>query len=507
VHAGAPSSTTPELLREKVAAERHGRSLETLALPVIMLVGAANFLWQLGSSSFFVDEALSVQHSVPSISNLIHSVRMYETTPWTYFIGLHEWLGRTGSQTEWVVRLPSVVAGVALVAAAYWMAGAFVERRAALAAAALCALTPLVLQYAQQARVYIFAMLAATVAVAATVRGARPDAQRRIGLLVVGAASAILALWLHYTATLVILPLCVWLALQQMLPSRARIAFLGSCLIAELLLIPLFIDQYNAAPNGGIGPFAALKFSTAMSVLGTPLNGRFALSNFLLIVAAATTSFSILLVALRPRASRDPLLLASLAALTPIVLIVAGVAGKDVVVTRYSAIATPFMLTAIAGAVVSAPRPAAIAIALATCALGLSGLINSHRRLNFYVPAREAIEYLHTSANRGVPILLPSKPVADIPLQYYAEQRLHPLPGQLVSGAKPAAVRALLRQHHKQLWIIAQYLSQNFRRSQLLALASRVLSRFGYRPVSVRTFRTSFTFAVYRVVALGKAGR
>src|SRR5205085_2989190 len=94
-----------------------------------------------------------------------------ETVPYTYFLFLHGWIALTGSHAEWVTRVPSAVVGVGLVASVYWMARAFVERRVALGAAALCAISPLIQSYAQETRAYIFLAVAVTIAVGATVRG------------------------------------------------------------------------------------------------------------------------------------------------------------------------------------------------------------------------------------------------------------------------------------------------------------------------------------------------
>jgi hypothetical protein len=62
------------------------------ALAAVLAVGAANFLVQLGSPSYFVDEALSIEHALPSLGMVNHLVTHSETTPWTYFWGLHLWL-------------------------------------------------------------------------------------------------------------------------------------------------------------------------------------------------------------------------------------------------------------------------------------------------------------------------------------------------------------------------------------------------------------------------------
>ena len=59
------SATT---ISSRVRESPDARSLvERLALPAILLLAAANFFWQLGSPSYFVDEAFSVMHSLPAI--------------------------------------------------------------------------------------------------------------------------------------------------------------------------------------------------------------------------------------------------------------------------------------------------------------------------------------------------------------------------------------------------------------------------------------------------------
>jgi len=130
------------------------------------------------------------------------------------------------------------------------MAGAFVERRVALWAAALCAISPLIQSYAQETRVYVFTMLALVVAVGATVRAChRPKG--RIPLLTLGALSAFLAIWLHYTAASVVLPLTVWVVTRSELSWRERAGFLAACVVAQATVMPLLLEQYHYFPNGG----------------------------------------------------------------------------------------------------------------------------------------------------------------------------------------------------------------------------------------------------------------
>lgn len=472
---------------------------ERWALGSILLAGALNFGWQLGSSSYFVDEALSVLHSLPLLSGVTSVVRMTETTPWTYFFFLHEWIYRTGSQAEWVTRLPSAVAGVALVAALYWMARAFVDRLPALLAAGLCALSPLVLQYAQEGRVYVFAMLAVTIAVGATVR-APAGARNRARLLALGALAAVSALWLHYTAALVILPLCAWLGGRGSLARAERAAFLGVCLLAQLLLIPLLDDQYAYAPNGGIGAVAGLTPTNVLRIAQTPFDGRWlgGAGAIRLLGAAALVLSLLALVTRRFAAVRNRGLLAVLALFAPLAIIALGAAGKDVLITRYTAVAAPFLLTALAATLATLPRAAAISLVALAFAVSVGGLVASHRQTGFYAPTRQAIDYIQANQHSGDELVTPGYPAADdIPLLYYRPRRMHPLPNYFVGN--PPGISAAFDRHHR-VWLIRQLPNSSSSARARLRLEMPVLARLGYRALSVHSFMTSTTFAVFLAV-------
>lgn len=474
--------------------------LDAWVLPVIMLAAAINFLWQLGSSSYYIDEALTIDHSTAALGNVLHLVSRTENTPWTYFVFMHEWLGRVGARSEWVARLPSVLAGVVLVGAVYWMGRAFVDRRVALGAAALCAVSPLVLRYAQMARVYAFAMLAVTVAVGATARAARSSEDSR-RMLALGAVAAMLALWLHYTAVLVVVPLCVWLLLQASVPKWWRSAFAAGCALAALALLPLFIVQYRFNPDAG--PFAGLTPSNVVGTLGAPFDGRGHIDALSIahgidattIVAAAVIGASATTLLARSRGTiRERHLLVVLGLLAPIALIVAGLAGKKAVESRYATVAAPFMLTALAAAVSVLRRPAAAALLVCAFAVSASGLIGSHRDSGFWAPSRQAIDYIGLASKPEDGVVTPYQPV-DVALIYYGGLKLHPMP-QFVGA--PFVVRSLRAGWHPyRLWIVAALPAGRYNNSQLLRSEASGLMPTGYRVLSVRTFTTSTTFAVF----------
>lgn len=489
--------------RQGVAPRERGAHL---LLGGILALAALNFVWQLGSSSYFIDEVLSVQDATTSLSRLIHTIPEAEKTPWTYFIFLHEWLGRTGSQTEWVARLPSAIAGLALVAAVYWMARAVADRRSALLAAGLSALSPLVLEYAQEARVYAFLMLSLALTVGFAIRGAEPNVPpgRRTTMLTAGALLAVLSMWLHYTGALVVLPLCVWLAFRANIPPRSRTAFIAGCAIGALLLVPLAAKQHNN-PSGGIGPAAGVNWGSLLEVAETPFDTRMQ-SEFdprylgvgvLDVAGVVLTLGSIALLAKSPQI-RHRRLLTALALCPPVLLILAGAAGQYVVNKRYAAVAAPTMLVIVAAAAAGRRRALALPIAVAAVAVCTIDSIDTHRRAGFYYPARDAIHYLKQSWKPGELILAPSEVSSIIPLEYYARRELKEAVTVLPT-ANRRIVAAVLRTR-RPTWLIVKLARHAPPPQAILRLIDRVLTPYGYRATSVGTFTTVATFAVVLTV-------
>jgi len=92
------------------------RWLPRLQLLGLTAIAAWNFLWQLGSSSLYVDEVQSVNVATQPRAHFVHALSSIEITPPGYFLLLHEWVlvgiaalpadalpGRTGDRA--VVRM------------------------------------------------------------------------------------------------------------------------------------------------------------------------------------------------------------------------------------------------------------------------------------------------------------------------------------------------------------------------------------------------------------------
>ncbi len=472
-----------------------------LALPVILLVAAGNFFWQLGSPSYFTDEAFSVMHSLPGFHTLFHQVAHTETTPYTYFLFLHEWMIRTGSQAEWVTRLPSAVVGVALVGAVYWTARAFVARWVALGAAALCAISPLIQSYAQETRVYIFLMLALVICVGSTVRACqRPE--RRTALLTLGAVSAFVSMWLHYTAIAVLLPLAVWVGTRPQVSRRARVAFIAACLLGVGTVLPLLLEQYSIFPNGG-AINGQINWNNAISVIGTPFGYRIGtpvdgetVGGALVVLFAIA---ALLLWRRRPVAERG--LLVSLGAVGVLGIFFLDLLGKHIMITRYTAVTAPFLAIVIAAACAQLPRIGGVALAAAAVAVSAAGLVHNHSRSGFWPPVKEAMEYVAPRERPGDYMLDPGVPITDVPIFYYVTHtRLLRPKLQLVGLDNPPRLADVFR-HYKRIWIIDK--PGKATRAAALNSVSGLLRKHHFHAVSVRVYSTSLDLGVLLTVPDG----
>ncbi|MGI8412081.1 MAG: glycosyltransferase family 39 protein [Solirubrobacteraceae bacterium] len=472
-----------------------------LALAGVIGLAAANFLWQLGSSSYFVDEVLSVSAATVPLGDVLPNVSRSELTPPGYFYLLHEWTYRLGSHAEWLTRLPSAICGVLLVGAVYWLARLVAGSWAvALGGAALTAVSPFVLEYAQRAQGYVFVMLAVTVAVACALAAERSD-RRRTAWLITGAAAAVISLWVHYTAAFVVVVLCGWVATRRTLPIRARAAFVGTCSLAGAALVPVLVAQHRAIPvRTGVAASAGLAAVNVQRLLETPFDGRV---DALGVLGMLLTVGAVVLVAVlvrRRAVTREWRLLLLLAAGEPLTLLLASAFGAHLALTRYAAVSAPFMIVVIAtalAAIVRLARPRYLGTVLAAvaatslAAVALTGLLASHQTRGFYLDARGVVAYLtgHTLGRDAV--LAPSSPAIAVPLIYYGISRLHP------AATSEAAVAELLAQHTRRIWtILALPAGDHPTSAQLLASLARPARALGYRAVSARVFPGVSTLAV-----------
>ena len=124
------------------------------------------------SRGLWVDEAISVRQAQLPLGTMLADVRDSDVHPPLHHSLL--WVTvRVFGTSEFAARLPSLIAGVALVPVMAWTGRLLYDRRTGWVAAVLAAIAPFAVWYSQEARMYSLFMLLAAVAVGAQVRALR----------------------------------------------------------------------------------------------------------------------------------------------------------------------------------------------------------------------------------------------------------------------------------------------------------------------------------------------
>lgn len=134
------------------------RGVRILCL-VIILAGFGLRVYRLGAQSLWYDEGFSVwlaREPLPAIT-------FGDFNPPLYYYLLHFWVSAAGTG-EFAVRFPSALFGTLTVAATFALGSALFGPAAGLAGAALAALSPFLIWYSQEARMYALGVLLGVVA-------------------------------------------------------------------------------------------------------------------------------------------------------------------------------------------------------------------------------------------------------------------------------------------------------------------------------------------------------
>lgn len=154
--------------------------------------GAAVRFWGLGNVGLHGDEetmALAVRHILIDGDPILPSGMFYPRgMTQLYLMAASVWLF---GESEWALRLPSVLAGVALIPAAYFAGRRFLRPEWSLALAGVAAFLPALISDSQTARMYIFLMTYVTCSMACLFRW---ESTQRIGWLLASAAFLVIGL-------------------------------------------------------------------------------------------------------------------------------------------------------------------------------------------------------------------------------------------------------------------------------------------------------------------------
>jgi len=423
-----------------------------LALASVGALAIFNLLWQLGSSSFFIDEAASMKLAATPLVHLLTKLKVAENSPAGYFAILHLWTNATGSDAEWVARLPSALAGITLVFTVYWLGVLVNGRCVGLVAALLIALSPLVLQYSQQARPYTMAMLALSIG---AIGGIEAERKPSWGWLAVGAGGFTVALSMHYATLAVVAPFCIWMLSRRAIPLRMRLVLCAVSALAWLVWVPLAIAQRNDHPGEQLGQYGTITAGHVVRVVAAPFDDRYTFHiGVLKTLAAALVAVAIASIAVRAWNQRHHklLLMAVLVMLSILALLVAAAVGVDILNSRYMTFAVPFMAILLAAAISYAPRMLSLAGLTMLLVTAIVFDVGSHRRQGFYPDTRGVVSAIADGWRPGDAVLEDTTLGIDFPLRWYARGRL---PGVRILTVGTSAAGRLLA-GHPRAWIVRE---------------------------------------------------
>jgi mannosyltransferase len=343
-----------------------GAKLKGLAawwpLAVVVVGAAALRLSTLDLQSFWYDEAYVPVHTLhASLGATLEAVVKRENTPPLWYVLVWGWSRVFGTGAV-ALRLPSALAGLATVAAAWGIGKELAGRRAAIATAALVATNPLLVWYSQEARAYGLFVALTALAMWCWLRAERNPTP---GRLTAFAASGAAALATHYFAVFLLAPMCVWLLRKRerwkvMLPAVAAVGAVG------VALVPLALAQGGHGTQW-IGEWALASRLEAIpqyyltGYSGAPLGHGVELAVALAILAGLGYG---LWRALTPREADAALLALGLAACGVLIPVAMAVAGADYLAPR-NVVAAMVPLTAGIAVIVTAQRTGRTGMALA----------------------------------------------------------------------------------------------------------------------------------------------
>jgi hypothetical protein len=395
------------------------------------------------------------------------------------------------------MRLPSAVAGVALVGVTYRIGLLVMARTPALLAAGLTAASPVVLSYAQQARAYVFAMLFVAIAVWAALEAKQAAGRRRASWMAVLIAASIGAFWTHYTGPLVLAPLFVWILGARWLSRRARIGSAVVVVLGWLPVVPLMLDQLSRGHQQGIAGISGLTVGNLVQVLGTPFDGRSERVTAWVVLGAVALVAAVAAVVRGSRGSSPELrrLVLPLAVAPVVVVLLVTLVSDDVLISRYTAIAAPLLLLVVAAAVASAPRWAAAGLVVVAAVAAAGGSLDLHRQERFHADVRGAFRTIAESYRPGDTVVMGGH-VAIGPVSIYYRDRELPEAPVFVPGLEPVFEEAV--RERRRLWLVQS-------EPQPRRVLRSGLATFGYQPARVRRFPGVFELQL--VLAVPRVAR
>ena len=340
-----PQRGEPDTSRQTALLILAGLTLAGLALRLAVPRG----IW--------LDEAISIHQARLSLHGLFENLYNGDRQPPLYHLVL--WLTiRAFGHGEFAVRLPSLIAGTLVIPVLYELGRELYDRRTGLIAAAFAAVSPLLIWYAQEVRMYEFVALFGLLALLTQLRVIRNSTMLNWAAYILATAAL---LWSHYFGLLLI-------AVQQLVfiavllhrrrngePVRAlALGFAYSAAVLAMQLVPLLVfahHQYQVttgAAGSPSGTYDLLSFYSVLANMAWSLWGYQPDATTVLLAAMWPLFLLGSLVLLGRGGSRQTMSLAAAAIALVLLLILVSAFDRSLFEVRNFLILVPLVLLLIA---------------------------------------------------------------------------------------------------------------------------------------------------------------
>lgn len=200
---------------------------------VFLFLGWALRLFQITRNSFWVDEGFSVFLASHSIKEIVIGTAMDQHPP-LYYVLLHYWM--VFGRNMFVIRFLSAILGLAAIPLLYRFASSLFPLHVALGATFLLVISPVHIQYSQEARMYILLFLSTLASTLLVWRLVEVPSKRFwLGYLF----TTLVALYTHYFALFILIFQNLFVLIVSLRQRRTELA--GKWLLAQGALLLGFL--------------------------------------------------------------------------------------------------------------------------------------------------------------------------------------------------------------------------------------------------------------------------
>ena len=399
---------------------------------MLIALATATRIWTLGEKNIWIDEAASWTEATSSISRMLNSVAG-DVHPPLYYLLLKGWIAIAGDSAI-AMRTPSVLSGVVIVLLSWFLAGRWLTPRFRVMTVLWLAVSPHLVFFAQEARMYAPATAAVLAAALAYRRWLESGFTRR-GALIAFTLSMIVALYLHYFTALFLVALWIHLLL-----AGARRGW-RDWVLAHVAMILAYLPWLSVAADQ---VSRGQPWRQALTVLDYPVQifvlfGELAAGlhlrwtviiaiAFLVIAVVIIRGWLGLLSATVTERQEPDLFLVLTCAVPVIVSLIAMAFIGHMALSRYLAYLLPFMVVGVGrGLMLAAARPAKALAMLGAASIASAVCLASYYRDPFrdfdVRPVVRAVAIEAAAAperDRGVVLLEPA--FIEMCIKYYSRQ-------------------------------------------------------------------------------------